>query len=173
MALTPDDVKALMRAFEASDWSEMSVRIGDTTLELTRTGRPPLTAVGASPAVVGNSTTLGISTETARHGTDATFHPAPAAPVTEIPSSVPVPPKIIGHQVTAPSIGLFWRSSQPGAPSFVEVGQVVDANDTVCIVEIMKLMNHVKAGVSGTVVAIEAVNGQMIEFGQTLVVIRE
>jgi len=53
----------------------------------------------------------------------------------------------------------------------VEVGQQIDAEDTVCIVEVMKLMNHVKAGVSGTVVAILVDNGAMVEFGQTLVVI--
>jgi acetyl-CoA carboxylase biotin carboxyl carrier protein len=53
----------------------------------------------------------------------------------------------------------------------VEVGQQVDAEDTVCIVEVMKLMNHVKAGVSGKVVAILVDNGAMVEFGQTLVVV--
>jgi hypothetical protein len=77
-----------------------------------------------------------------------------------------------GHAVRAPSLGLFWRSPQPGAPHFVDVGQEVDAEDTVGIVEVMKLMNHVKAGVSGTVIAIEPENGQMVEFGQLLVVIR-
>jgi acetyl-CoA carboxylase biotin carboxyl carrier protein len=76
-----------------------------------------------------------------------------------------------GQKVTSPSLGLFWRSPQPGAPSFVEVGQQVDAEDTVCIVEVMKLMNHVKAGVSGKVVAILVDNGAMVEFGQTLVVV--
>lgn len=76
-----------------------------------------------------------------------------------------------GHRVTSPSLGLFWRSPQPGAPPFVEVGMRVDAEDTVCIVEVMKLMNHVKAGVSGTVVAIEVENGAMVEFGAPLVII--
>ena len=94
---------------------------------------------------------------------------APAAPTAPSgPTSVAHPD---GQKVTSPSLGLFWRSPQPGAPSFVEVGQQVDAEDTVCIVEVMKLMNHVKAGVSGKVVAILVDNGAMVEFGQTLVVV--
>lgn len=167
MALTPDDIKALVAAFEASDWGEMSVRIGDTTLELTRTGRPPVTSAGAASPVPPPV---------------AAGHPSPAA----APAAAPAPAAAAaapttgpsnaalhdGHLVTAPSLGLFWRSPQPGAPPFVEVGQVVDAEDTVCIVEVMKLMNHVKAGISGTVMAIEPDNGQMVEFGQLLVVIR-
>jgi acetyl-CoA carboxylase biotin carboxyl carrier protein len=94
--------------------------------------------------------------------------PASAAATTTAPHDA----TLDGHLVCAPSLGLFWRSPQPGAPHFVDVGQEVDAEDTVCIVEVMKLMNHVKAGVSGTVMAIEPENGQMVEFGQLLVVVR-
>jgi acetyl-CoA carboxylase biotin carboxyl carrier protein len=101
--------------------------------------------------------------------------PAPAAPAAT-PVSAPTSPAASaalpdGHRVTSPSLGLFWRSPQPGAPAFVEIGQKVAAEDTVCIVEVMKLMNHVKAGVAGTVIAIQPENGGMVEFGATLVVI--
>ena len=167
MALTPDDIKALVAAFDASDWGEMSVRIGDTTLELTRTGRPPESSAGrAVEAVV----------------VPPAAQPSPVAAAPAAPQADPVvamtaitgaqDTAIDGHLVCAPSLGLFWRSPQPGAPHFVDVGQEVDAEDTVGIVEVMKLMNHVKAGVSGTVMAIEPENGQMVEFGQLLVVIR-
>ncbi len=71
----------------------------------------------------------------------------------------------------APTLGLFWCSPQPGAPPFVEVGQRVGPDDTVCIVEVMKLMSHVKAGVAGVVAAIPVENGAMVEHGDTLVVI--
>ncbi len=168
MALTPEDIKALVAAFDASDWSEMSVRIGDTTLELTRTGRPPETSAGRSTESVA-----------APHAA----LPAPqTSPVAAPVSAAQADPMVSetragnttpdGHLVRAPSLGLFWRSPQPGAPQFVDIGQEVDAEDTVGIVEVMKLMNHVKAGVSGTVTAIEPDNGQMVEFGQLLVVIR-
>jgi acetyl-CoA carboxylase biotin carboxyl carrier protein len=73
--------------------------------------------------------------------------------------------------VLAPSLGLFWRSPKPGAPPFVEVGDRVEADSTVCIVEVMKLMNHVKAGCAGVVSAIHAQNGEMVEYGEPLITI--
>jgi acetyl-CoA carboxylase biotin carboxyl carrier protein len=170
MALTPEDIKVLVSSFEASDWAEMSVRIGDTTLELTRTGRPPEASAVRPAAAVAAAVAPPI----------AVAAPIAAAPVAAVSAAAPAPvssgtgPALApdGHAVRAPSLGLFWRSPQPGAPHFVDVGQEVDAEDTVGIVEVMKLMNHVKAGVSGTVIAIEPENGQMVEFGQLLVVIR-
>jgi acetyl-CoA carboxylase biotin carboxyl carrier protein len=161
VALTPEDIRALISAFQTSDWDEMSLQYGDTRLDLTRNGHPPvgrqnapLAAAPAAPAAAPVATSAPV---------------APAAPAAPSgPTSVAHPD---GQKVTSPSLGLFWRSPQPGAPSFVEVGQQVDAEDTVCIVEVMKLMNHVKAGVSGKVVAILVDNGAMVEFGQTLVVV--
>jgi len=161
VALSPEDIRALISAFQSSDWDEMSLQYGDTRLDLTRNGHPPvgrqIAPVAAAPA----------APAAAPVATSASVAPAaPAAP--SGPTSVAHPE---GHKVTSPSLGLFWRSPQPGAPAFVEVGQQVDAEDTVCIVEVMKLMNHVKAGVSGKVVAILVDNGAMVEFGQTLVVV--
>ena len=68
-----------------------------------------------------------------------------------------------GTVVESPSVGLFWRAPSPGAPPFVEVGATVSDGDTLGIVEVMKLMNHVKAGVDGTVRGVHADNGSMIE----------
>jgi acetyl-CoA carboxylase biotin carboxyl carrier protein len=169
MALTPEDIKVLVSSFEASDWAEMSVRIGDTTLELTRTGRPPeASAVRPAAAAAAAPTPIAVAAPIAA-APAAAVSAAAAAPVSSGTGPALAPE---GHAVRAPSLGLFWRSPQPGAPHFVDVGQEVDAEDTVGIVEVMKLMNHVKAGVSGTVIAIEPENGQMVEFGQLLVVIR-
>ena len=135
--------------------------LGDTRLDLTRNGHPP---VGRQNAPVAAAPAAPVAAPAA-----ASAPVAPAAPTAPSgPTSVAHPD---GQKVTSPSLGLFWRSPQPGAPSFVEVGQQVDAEDTVCIVEVMKLMNHVKAGVSGKVVAILVDNGAMVEFGQTLVVV--
>ena len=164
MALSPEDIRALISAFQSSDWDEMSLQYGDTRLDLTRNGHPPVgrqnspvAAVAAAPAAAPAAAI------------------APAAPAAAAVAAAPSGPTSVAHpdgqKVTSPSLGLFWRSPQPGAPSFVEVGQQVDAEDTVCIVEVMKLMNHVKAGVSGKVVAILVDNGAMVEFGQTLVVV--
>ena len=71
--------------------------------------------------------------------------------------------------VTAPLVGTFYRAPEPGADPFVEVGSTVEAGQTVGIVEAMKLMNPVKATGGGTVTAIHAENGQMVEFDECLV----
>jgi acetyl-CoA carboxylase biotin carboxyl carrier protein len=68
-------------------------------------------------------------------------------------------------------VGLFWRAPAPGAAPFVEVGATVEAGETVAIVEVMKLMNHVAAPVAGVVTAILVENGAPVEFGQPIVVI--
>ncbi len=173
MALTPEDIKALVATFDASDWGEMSVRIGDTTLELTRTGRPPEVSADRNSGSPVPQPVAPPTFATPAPQASAAATPAPPVESSSTPSqSAAINNTADGHTVRAPSLGLFWRSPQPGAPEFVFVGQEVDAEDTVGIVEVMKLMNHVKAGVSGTVVAIEPDNGQMVEFGQLLVVIR-
>ena len=70
--------------------------------------------------------------------------------------------------VLAPLVGTFYRSAQPGAKPFVEVGGTVESGQAVCIVEAMKMMNEVVAGESGTVVEIAVENGEWVEFEQVL-----
>jgi oxaloacetate decarboxylase (Na+ extruding) subunit alpha len=81
----------------------------------------------------------------------------------------PVQPPANGAiRVEAPMVGTFYRASQPGAPSFVEVGDTVAAGQTLCILEAMKLMNEIKAEGDGVVRAIHVENAQPVEFGQLL-----
>jgi len=69
-------------------------------------------------------------------------------------------------------VGTFYRSPEPGAPPFVEPGSRVEPATIVCIIEVMKLMNSVAAGVSGVVTHVFVENAQMVEHGQPLVAIR-
>ena len=69
--------------------------------------------------------------------------------------------------IKSPLLGIFYRSPKPGAPPFVEVGNSVTEDDTVCLVEVMKLFNTVKAGVKGRILKICAENNDMVEFNQT------
>ena len=69
----------------------------------------------------------------------------------------------------APSPGIFWRSPAPGEPPFVEVGTRVEPDTVVCIVELMKLMNRVSAGVAGVVTALPVGNGAPVEKGEPIV----
>jgi acetyl-CoA carboxylase biotin carboxyl carrier protein len=73
--------------------------------------------------------------------------------------------------IRAPMIGTFYRASAPGEKPFVEVGQRVKADDSVAVIEVMKLFNTIRAEVDGTVVRIEAQNATLVEFGQPLVII--
>jgi acetyl-CoA carboxylase biotin carboxyl carrier protein len=70
--------------------------------------------------------------------------------------------------IKAPLLGIFYRAPKPGAPPFVEVGDPVTEEDTVCLVEVMKLFNTVKSGVRGRIAKICAENSQMVEYNQIL-----
>ena len=76
-----------------------------------------------------------------------------------------------GHAVKSPMVGTFYRSSSPGAKSFVEVGSAVKEGETICIIEAMKILNEIEADKSGTVTKILSENGQAVEYGQPLFMI--
>lgn len=81
-------------------------------------------------------------------------------------------PEVSGHVVTSPMVGTFYTKSSPDADQFVSVGDLVEPNTVICIIEAMKVMNEVKAGVSGKVVDISIKNGDPVEFGTSLFVIK-
>ena len=93
--------------------------------------------------------------------------PTPAAaPVAEAAAET-----IEGHAIKSPMVGTFYRAASPGATPFVEVGQTVNAGDTLCIIEAMKLLNQIEADKSGKVKAILVENGQPVEYDQPLFII--
>jgi biotin carboxyl carrier protein len=69
-------------------------------------------------------------------------------------------------------LGTFYRAQAPGSPPFVEVGTRVAPDTIVCIIEVMKMMNSVPAGASGTVIEVCASNGQLVEYGERLFRVR-
>lgn len=91
---------------------------------------------------------------------------APSAPEGE------AEPVVNGHPISSPMVGTFYSAPSPSAKAFVSVGQHVNQGDTVCIIEAMKIMNQIEADQSGTVVEIPVNDGDAVEFGQTLVVIK-
>lgn len=74
--------------------------------------------------------------------------------------------------ITSPIVGVVYLQSSPDADPFVQVGKQITSNDTVCIVEAMKIMNEIKSDFNGEVVEVLVENGQMVDFGQKLFVIR-
>ncbi|WP_018076877.1 acetyl-CoA carboxylase biotin carboxyl carrier protein [Thiobacillus denitrificans] len=94
--------------------------------------------------------------------------PAAAAAIAAAPAEDAVPE---GHVVRSPMVGTFYRAPAPGSKNFAEVGQSVNAGDTLCIIEAMKLLNEIEADQGGVIKAILVENGQPVEYGEPLFVI--
>lgn len=101
--------------------------------------------------------------------------PVEAAPVNAAPSAeAQETPQVAADAkyITSPIVGVVYLQSSPDADPFVQVGKQITSNDTVCIVEAMKIMNEIKSDFNGEVVEVLVENGQMVDFGQKLFAIR-
>jgi acetyl-CoA carboxylase biotin carboxyl carrier protein len=153
MTLTAADVAEIMRLVEQSGFDELSLEIDGTKISLRR-GTPG--AAGAARPVASSAPIAAASAAVA----SAT---APAVQAASDPSVVDLP---------SPLLGTFYRSPKPGAPSFVQVGSQVEADTIIGIIEVMKLMNTVRAGVRGTVCEFVAADGALVEYGEVLLRVR-
>jgi acetyl-CoA carboxylase biotin carboxyl carrier protein len=163
MDLSYEDVQRILKIIDGSSVEELHLEIGDFKLVVRkRGGGGGAEASDFRPATAAAPTAL--PTPRAPIPRDTTALPVPQAPATRRPQAN-------GVQVKAPMVGTFYRSPAPGAPPFVEVGSDVDEDATVCIIEVMKLMNSIRAGCCGRVIEICVDNGAMVEFGQPLMVI--
>jgi acetyl-CoA carboxylase biotin carboxyl carrier protein len=149
MGLTDDDVREILRIVDESDVDELQIQTDGFSLHVSRRGAA-LAPAAAPPAAPPPATTAAV---------------APPAPPDE-PAPEPDEDTVI---VPSPMLGTFYRAEAPGAAPFVEVGARVEPDSTVCIIEVMKMMNSVAAGVSGTVVEVCAENGELVEYGEPLI----
>jgi acetyl-CoA carboxylase biotin carboxyl carrier protein len=94
--------------------------------------------------------------------------PLPSQTTVQKPEPVPIDEEDGFIPIKAPMLGTFYRAPKPDAPPFVEVGQLVTKEDVVCIIEVMKLFNMVRAGVRGRIAKICAENAQLVEYKQVL-----
>jgi acetyl-CoA carboxylase biotin carboxyl carrier protein len=161
MELNDRAMKALLDAFDRSDWREMTVAVGADRLHVSRDP----SANGSVPLLEALPPAAPVAAPTPALETEAPAQPAATA------AAAPAAPTTSGTVIESPSVGLFWRAPAPGAPPFVEVGGHVKAGETVAIVEVMKLMNHVASPVDGLVTEILVENGDAVEFGQAIVVV--
>jgi acetyl-CoA carboxylase biotin carboxyl carrier protein len=151
VSLTARDIAEIAKLLDSSHFSSLDLQMGEFRLRIRRDG-------GWS-------------------GRADDDEPAPAARPAE-----PEAPPPLGQEagaaragevdVPAPLLGNFYEAPRPGDPPFVQPGDTVDPETTIGIIEVMKLMNPIRAGVSGTVVAILAANGSAVEEGQPLVRVR-
>jgi acetyl-CoA carboxylase biotin carboxyl carrier protein len=152
------DIEALIETFEASDWSEMTLKIDGLELFLSKTP-------GARPAVAETS-----ASAVPRPDPGLPSGGAAALPQTlETTRSFTAPKHWVA--VRAPNLGTFYRAPKPGAPAYVKVGQPVDPSTELCLIEVMKLFTSVLAGVSGTVREVLVEDAELVEFDQALFLI--
>lgn len=152
-----EELAAIIEQLDKTEFTEFRFEKGDTRL-LVRRG--PVTAGEAE-----------------ERGPAPTRPQQPSSPVVaEVehtdPARTPITPAAEDVVITAPMLGTFYRAPKPGEPAFVQAGDKVDADSVLCIVEVMKLMNSVPAGVQGEVTAVYASDGELVEFGQALFAIR-
>ena len=143
-------VKKLIELLEESGIDELEIKEGEESVRISRHSKTPaqqsyapapMQAPAAAPVAV-----------------------APVATVTEAPAAT----ILNGFVVKSPMVGTFYRTPAPTSPAFVEVGQTVKVGDTICIVEAMKMMNHIQAEKAGVIESILVENGQPVEFDQPL-----
>jgi acetyl-CoA carboxylase biotin carboxyl carrier protein len=145
-------LKTLIELVESSGIAELEIQEGEERVRITRA----LSAAAAG----GTHATVPVALAS-----------APVAANGAAPAAAAPPEQPEGHLVKSPMVGTFYRAASPGAKPFVEVGDSVQAGDTLCIIEAMKLMNEIESDKSGVVKQILVENGQPVEFGQPLVVI--
>lgn len=160
------EIKELIEFVAEKEFDEIELARGDFRLCL-RKGRskvssetPVQVTLPAMPQVVAAPLATPVATP-------APSVTAPTPTLVAPPAEVPAAEEKL-HTITSPIVGTFYRASSPTAEPFVKLGDLVEANQTLCIIEAMKLMNEIQSDVSGTVVKILVESGQPVEYGQPL-----
>lgn len=138
-------IKKLIELLESSGVAEIEVREGEESVRISRPQSPPPSSSPATP-------------------------PPPAAAAAPTATT---DPEEDGHVVRSPLVGIYYMAPQPDQPPYAELGQTVAKGDVLCIIEAMKVMNHIEATVAGTITKIFAENGEPVEYGQPLFLIRQ
>jgi acetyl-CoA carboxylase biotin carboxyl carrier protein len=150
-----------------SHFSEIHLKFGDIEIDLSRAATQPSCGATASmsptaalprSAAISTGVTRGAEQLPPVAAGGGRPEPTPAWPANSV-------------LVRSPMVGTFYRAPSPGASPFVEVGQTVEADTTVCIIEVMKLMSSIPAGARGTITHILAENAKLVEYDQILMVV--
>ncbi|HUK39706.1 MAG TPA: acetyl-CoA carboxylase biotin carboxyl carrier protein [Candidatus Acidoferrales bacterium] len=160
MELSEDDVLHILKLIDESKFDYFQLEVGELKITVSKGEPIPISASPQSAA--------------------ATQIPAPAlqsvpvapapAPLKEAPKPLVIPEGMVA--IKAPMVGVFYVAPEPGKPPFVTVDAVVKADTTVGLIEVMKVFNAVSAGVNGVVTAVLAQNGQLVEYGQPLFLVK-
>ncbi|HKB83049.1 MAG TPA: acetyl-CoA carboxylase biotin carboxyl carrier protein [Burkholderiales bacterium] len=146
-------LKKLIDLVQESGIAELEITEGEEKVRINRVGIPGHPGMMNTPQSTGP------------------MMPALATAAVPAPAAAEAPAEPEGHIVKSPMVGTFYRSSAPGAKPFIEIGQNVNAGETLCIIEAMKLLNEIEADQSGVVKKALVENGQPVEYGQPLFII--
>jgi acetyl-CoA carboxylase biotin carboxyl carrier protein len=157
-----DKVEKLLELMDNHGLQEVEIEQGDTRIKLKKSGEPvaPAPMIAAAPMV--------------HHAVPMVVNgAAPAAPVAQeaAPAAPVADPSLV--EVTSPMVGTFYNAPAPDADPFVSEGDTIAADTVVCIIEAMKVMNEIRSEFAGEVVQVLVENGESVEYGQPLVVIRK
>jgi acetyl-CoA carboxylase biotin carboxyl carrier protein len=160
--LSIEDIKALIKEMDSSSISELKFEAEDAKITLKKAEAfANKTVVQTAPQVAGLQAAIA--------------QPAVQASVptgsTDVAENSTDDPSL--HKITAPMVGTFYSSSSPESDAFVAKGSKVDKKTVVCIVEAMKLFNEIEAECKGTIVDVLAEDGQLVEYGQPLFLVKE
>ena len=159
--MTVDEIKEILELMREHELAEFELQREGETLRLRKHSPTQWTGpLSAAPAA-------------ATHGQVAAA-PADAPTPADGESAVlePAGEDVDLAIVKSPIVGTFYRSSEPGAPAFVETGQTVRKGQVLCIIEAMKLMNEINAECDGEIVKVYVENGQAVQYGERLFAIR-
>lgn len=185
--LTHDEILQLLKMVDACSLSELFIEFRGVKLHVRRggitaqvDGDVPAQPSAPGAAVAGSARSpisamakarddLGVGGDTASAASGETSR----APIDDSSRKAETDAAAVGAVgavvVAAPMVGVFYRSPAPDQPPFIEVGDCVDADQVVGIIEVMKLMNAVRGGVQGRVTAIHAKNAALVQYGEALV----
>lgn len=152
-------VKKLIELLEESNLNEMEIREGEESIRLSRGA----TAVHHAPAVMHTMPAPESQPQQSAAVRYAGQDDSDSAQASEIPA---------GHQITSPMVGTYYEAAEPDAEPFVTIGSKVEPGDTLCVIEAMKIFNQIESDASGTVVHVQKGNGEAVEYGELLFVIK-
>jgi acetyl-CoA carboxylase biotin carboxyl carrier protein len=162
MELSEDDVLHILKLIDESKFDYFQLEVGE--LKITVSKGDPIPLAGAAPQPVNTAPSA------APVAAKPAAAPAPAQAAQAAKPATAIPDGMV--PITAPLLGTFYVAPEPGAPPFVTVGQQITEDTTCGLIEVMKVFNSVRATVKGTIVEVVAQNGQFVEFGQPLFIVK-
>jgi acetyl-CoA carboxylase biotin carboxyl carrier protein len=159
MELTEEDVLEILKLFEQSKFDFLQLQQGERKITVSKGGYVPA-GTGGAPAAVAVPAAVPPASRPAQ----------PAAPTAPAVQPVNAADGLVA--VTAPMVGKFYSAPAPSDPPYVEVGSKVAAGATVGLIEVMKVFTSIKTETAGAIERILVTNGEFVEFGQTLFLIR-